>query len=69
MRRDGKHFLMPAELMVPGDIVSLESGDKVPADLRLLQVKNFLAAAPDDNITVETIDLHGKEKINENMRL
>jgi len=43
VRRDGKHFLMPAEQLVPGDIVSLESGDKVPADLRLLQVKNLRA--------------------------
>ncbi|MDD5322104.1 MAG: cation-transporting P-type ATPase [Methylococcales bacterium] len=41
VRRDGKSFLMPAEQLVPGDIVSLESGDKVPADLRLLQVKNL----------------------------
>jgi magnesium-transporting ATPase (P-type) len=41
VQRDGKHFLMSAEQLVPGDIVSLESGDKVPADLRLLQVKNL----------------------------
>ncbi|MGZ8946993.1 MAG: cation-translocating P-type ATPase, partial [Methylococcaceae bacterium] len=41
VRRDGKHFLMPAEQLVPGDIVAIESGDKVPADLRLLQVKNL----------------------------
>ena len=26
-------------------------------------IEDFLATAPDDNITVETIDLHGKEKI------
>ncbi len=41
--RDGKRVLIPAEQLVPGDIVSLESGDKVPADLRLLQVKNLRA--------------------------
>jgi MFS superfamily sulfate permease-like transporter len=29
-------------------------------------IDDFLAAAPDDNIKVETIDLHGKEKINKN---
>ncbi len=43
VRRGGKHFLLPAEQLVPGDIVTLESGDKVPADLRLLQVKNLRA--------------------------
>jgi MFS superfamily sulfate permease-like transporter len=26
-------------------------------------IEGFLATAPDDNIKVETIDLHGKEKI------
>lgn len=43
VRRDGKSFLMPAEQLVPGDIVTIESGDKTPADLRLLQVKNLRA--------------------------
>ncbi|MDD5321346.1 MAG: HAD-IC family P-type ATPase [Methylococcales bacterium] len=43
VQRDGKNFLMPAEQLVPGDIVTLESGDKIPADLRLLQVKNLRA--------------------------
>lgn len=41
VRRDGKNFLMPAGQLVPGDVVTLESGDKVPADLRLLRVKNL----------------------------
>jgi cation transport ATPase len=41
VRRESKAFLLPAEQLVPGDIVSLESGDKVPADLRLLKVKNL----------------------------
>src|SRR6516225_7449532 len=39
--RDGKTRLVPAEEMVPGDVVLLESGDKVPADLRLTDVKNL----------------------------
>jgi magnesium-transporting ATPase (P-type)/predicted PurR-regulated permease PerM len=41
VRRDNKNFLIPAEQLTPGDIVSIESGDKVPADLRLIQVKNL----------------------------
>jgi magnesium-transporting ATPase (P-type) len=39
--RDGERRLIPAEFLVPGDVVFLESGDKVPADLRLFKVKNL----------------------------
>ncbi len=39
--RDGIQIAIPAEQLVPGDIVALQSGDKVPADLRLLKCKNF----------------------------
>lgn len=38
--RDGKKTRLPATELVPGDLVLLESGDKVPADLRLVRVKN-----------------------------
>ncbi|HTN00878.1 MAG TPA: HAD-IC family P-type ATPase, partial [Planctomycetaceae bacterium] len=34
--RDGKLAQVPARDLVPGDIVDLEAGDNVPADLRLL---------------------------------
>jgi calcium-translocating P-type ATPase len=39
--RGGETRLIPAEELVPGDVVLLESGDKVPADLRLTDVKNL----------------------------
>jgi calcium-translocating P-type ATPase len=39
--RDGVARLIPAEELVPGDVVLLESGDKVPADVRLTDVKNL----------------------------
>ena len=39
--RGGETRLIPAEQLVPGDIVLLESGDKIPADLRLTDVKNL----------------------------
>jgi len=35
--RDGKHKVILAEELVPGDIVFVEAGDKLPADLRLLK--------------------------------
>jgi magnesium-transporting ATPase (P-type) len=39
--RDGQSRLIPAEELAPGDIVFLESGDKIPADVRLVDVKNL----------------------------
>src|SRR6478735_4208165 len=36
-RRDGGWVTVPAADLVPGDVVRLMPGDKVPADLRLLQ--------------------------------
>ncbi len=39
--RGGKPRMIAAEQLVPGDVVILESGDKIPADLRLVDVKNL----------------------------
>ena len=39
--RDGRRSEIPAEQLVAGDIVLLSSGDKVPADLRLLEVRQL----------------------------
>ena len=39
--RSGEKRLIPAQELVPGDIVQLQSGDKVPADLRLLSVREL----------------------------
>ncbi|NLC71234.1 MAG: cation-transporting P-type ATPase [Desulfuromonadaceae bacterium] len=41
VRRGGRREEIAAEEVVPGDIVLLQAGDKVPADLRLLQVKEL----------------------------
>jgi magnesium-transporting ATPase (P-type) len=40
--RGGQRVTLPAEQLVPGDIVLIEAGDKVPADLRLLQAEGLL---------------------------
>lgn len=41
VRRDGVERQLPADDLVPGDLVLLESGNRVPADLRLLQVRDL----------------------------
>jgi magnesium-transporting ATPase (P-type) len=39
--RDGQRATIPADQLVPGDVVFMQSGDKVPADLRLFRVKSL----------------------------
>ncbi|MFN4018387.1 MAG: cation-transporting P-type ATPase [Reyranella sp.] len=39
--RDGHRQTVPADQVVPGDIVLLEAGDRVPADLRLVRSRNL----------------------------
>lgn len=42
VRRDGEQKLIPSEELVPGDIVELHSGDKIPADMYLLDTLGML---------------------------
>ncbi|NCC22181.1 MAG: HAD family hydrolase [Alphaproteobacteria bacterium] len=39
--RGGRRRAVPGEELVPGDIVVLEAGDKIPADLRILKAHGF----------------------------
>ncbi|HUO00194.1 MAG TPA: HAD-IC family P-type ATPase [Bradyrhizobium sp.] len=39
--RGGDTRMIAADQLVPGDVVILESGDKIPADLRLVDAKNL----------------------------
>jgi len=39
--RDGREERIPADELVPGDVVRLEAGDAVPADARLLETAGF----------------------------
>ena len=42
--RDGVETRIPASVIVPGDIVVLSLGDRIPADIRLLEVNNLASA-------------------------
>lgn len=39
--RDGKEQVVPAQELVPGDIIQLQAGDKISADVRLCEVHDF----------------------------
>ncbi|HEY0943579.1 MAG TPA: cation-transporting P-type ATPase [Steroidobacter sp.] len=39
--RDGERMEVLAENLVPGDVVSVASGDRIPADLRIVSAKNL----------------------------
>ncbi|MCW9023663.1 MAG: cation-transporting P-type ATPase [Gammaproteobacteria bacterium] len=41
VKRNGKFISLAAEQLVPGDVVLLQSGDKVPADLRLFKTREL----------------------------
>jgi len=54
--RDGRQQTIEARLLVPGDIVILEIGDRVPADLRLLEAVNL--KADESTLTGESASVH-----------
>ncbi|MGZ9113147.1 MAG: cation-translocating P-type ATPase [Brevundimonas sp.] len=57
--RDGVRMTVAADDVVPGDVVLLEAGDRIPADLRLFRVSNLRieeAALTGEAIAVEKGD-------------
>jgi len=62
--RDGKLEVVPSRELVPGDVVIMETGDYVPADLRIIEAVNLKsqeAALTGESVPVEKIS----EKIND----
>jgi len=53
--RDGQEVRVPAIELVPGDVVILNSGDKVPGDIRLLEVNNL--ACQEAALTGESVPI------------
>ncbi len=51
--RGGSQETVPARMLVPGDVVLLESGDRIPADLRLIDCHQF--AVDESALTGESV--------------
>lgn len=56
--RNGKQNLIPANQLVPGDLVKVTCGDKIPADIRLIQIsglKTELSALNGESEPIECV--------------
>lgn len=58
VNRDGNPAIIPSEELVPGDIVFLEAGNIVPADLRLIEVHAL--SIDESSLTGESNAIHKK---------
>jgi Ca2+-transporting ATPase len=56
VRRNGKIRDIPAHDLVPGDLLLLEAGDRIPADARLLQTVNL--DVEESALTGESVPVH-----------
>jgi len=54
--RDGRPRRLDSQELVPGDVVLLEAGNKVPADLRLLDCRSF--SVDESALTGESLPVH-----------
>jgi magnesium-transporting ATPase (P-type) len=55
VKRDGKEIMIPAEELVPGDVVMLGLGDKVPCDMRIFSSANL--ACQEAALTGESVPI------------
>ncbi|GMF27000.1 unnamed protein product [Phytophthora fragariaefolia] len=56
--RDGEMVTLPARELVPGDVVEIRVGDKVPADLRLLSMKTTAIRVEQAQMTGESTSVN-----------
>lgn len=59
--RDGKRFKIKSSLLVPGDVVILEEGDTIGADLRLVEAINL--KANESSLTGESVPVEKNSEV------
>ncbi|MBC6366236.1 cation-translocating P-type ATPase [Algoriphagus sp. AK58] len=65
--RDGQWISVPSKELVPGDVVALEAGNMVPADLRLIDT--FSLKIDESSLTGESVPIDKVQVILENPNL
>src|SRR5699024_11110739 len=60
--RNGKVYEVPSSNLVPGDIVSLDAGDIIPADLRLVESSNL--KIEEASLTCESLPVEKSANVN-----
>ena len=64
-KRDGTHLEIEAKYLVPGDIIYLEAGDKVPSDARLLRCYDL--KTNEASLTGESLPIFKSTKVCDNI--
>ena len=59
--RDGKEVEIPSRELVPGDIIFLRTGDRIPADARLIEAVNL--KADEASLTGESVPVEKMAKV------
>ena len=53
--RDGQTITLPASQVVPGDVVQVRAGDKIPADARVVQLQTSTLMVDEGSLTGESV--------------
>jgi Ca2+-transporting ATPase len=59
--RDGKEVKVPSSLLVPGDILLLQAGDRIPADSRLFEAQSL--KIDESSLTGESVPVEKNTKV------
>lgn len=61
VKRDGKEVKVPSSVLVPGDILLLQAGDRIPADARLLEALSL--RIDESSLTGESVPVEKSTRV------